>query len=137
MKFIIIVFSFLYLSACKVDTYRSTQYSLNQFFFKHTGSPLWDYKLFSNLKEFHLEYHNLIGQRVVVLGYLKKLNSAGTFLILADNTAQILVATSSLASKIDLFSSFVENQKVLIWGQIQSGKRSLPLLMADSMILSK
>ena len=132
-KLFILIVSFS-LSSCAKFSSLSFSNFLNGNFFALTGSLLSHSADLGSLKDFYLDYHNKMQDELIVKGVLREIHPSGSYLILEDATAKVLVLTSKLAAENDLSSLYTVGDQVLIWGSVYIGQRTFPQVKAKALV---
>ena len=126
MRFLSLFFIFL-LSACKLD--RSGNDWIDRLSFEISGTTIVSKARQVSLKEVLLDSGLLAGRSVIVEGQVEEWNPLGTYLILNDESARVLVVLTKLGRPEEAtFSEPLGRMKIL--GLVQSGKRGLPFIQA-------
>ena len=88
------------------------------------------------MKEIHLDKGLMAGRDVVVEGQVVELGRFTTYMIMADETARMLVVLSDTDSEEWIEESQRQTrQKVKILGTIENGKKGLPYIQAKAVTL--
>ena len=83
-----------------------------------------------SLKEVHLDPAGWIGRRVIVEGQLKKNSDSGTYMVISDELASLLIVTTEVKSRGQL-KGWTQDQAIRILGKLETGRKGLLLLRAD------
>lgn len=101
---------------------------VDEWLFRETGGTLFSNPERLTLKEIHLDNGTLVGRQVVVEGVVQEVSPVGTFLVIADQSARLLVVLTDVDNAV---GSLPKKQDLLhIFGTIESGKKGLPFLKA-------
>jgi hypothetical protein len=101
---------------------------VDEWLFRETGGTLFSNPERLTLKEIHLDNGTLVGRQVVVEGVVQEVNPVGTFLVISDQSARLLVVLTDLENAI---GRLPKKQELLhVFGSIESGKKGLPFLKA-------
>lgn len=99
--------------------------------FHRFGGTLFGNPDLLTLKEIHLDTGTLTGREVIVEGHVAEVSKHGTYLVLKDTTARLLVVLTDMEAASALLSD--EKPKALrVLGTVESGKKGLPYLKARS-----
>ena len=135
MRFIVVITIALCAVSCRPAS--DLAESLDAKFFESFGVTLFSRPEVTTLKEIHLESSMLFGQNVVVEGNIEETGRFLTYIVVKDATAKILVALTDLNSFEPLTSSSHQATKVRIWGNVESGKKGLPIILAKAISVVK
>lgn len=95
--------------------------------FREAGGTIFSSPEKLTLKEIHLDNGTLIGRQVIVEGFVEEVNPLGTFLVISDSAARLLVVLTDLGH-VDVLPKKTDSLQV--FGTIESGKKGLPFLKA-------
>lgn len=131
-RWFLAVLAGLGLSSCNniADKARSSDNAI----FSSYGRTFFSQSKLTSLKEIHLSSLEMIGRTVVVQGKIKKISPHGTFLVLNDGSATLLVVTTLLTTS-DWFrrrNKIADNTNLSVLGEIESGTKGLPYLTAQA-----
>lgn len=84
------------------------------------------------LKEIHLDTGTLTGKEVIVQGEVGEVGKHGTYLVLKDSSARLLVVLTDLDATSALLVPGGSTTTLRILGVIESGKKGMPFLRARS-----
>lgn len=129
-RYALIFFSSLILIACNGRQDLMRQVDLKSF--RYFGSTVMEEYKSVSLKELHLRKDLSDVGDVVVKGKVRLSGDHKTYLILGDDTAQILVDTTEVSDVFDFLKSNVDNKDLKILGKMKNGKKGLPVLKALS-----
>ena len=104
--------------------------------FRYVGGTLFTNPDLLTMKEIHLDNGTLTGREIIVEGKVAVLGEHGTYLVLADDTARMLV----LLTDLDSMGPLIQNEKpkiLRVLGVVENGKKGLPQLRAHSVNLTK
>lgn len=113
----------------------SVSENIDRRFFSWFGGTLFSSPGQITLKEIHLAGGSLLGKDVIVEGTLVDRSRNDTYVVIADESARMLVVLSELAAQSDHWDSdlaFSKERPIRIHGSVQSGKKGLPFIMAKS-----
>lgn len=134
MRFLMIVCSLSLLSGCfKTEEVpgRVDRWSFNRFGGTLIGNPD-----LLTLKEIHLDTGTLTGREVIVEGQVSEVSKQGTYLVLKDTTARLLVVLTDVeTASSELAEAKPKTLRVL--GTVESGKKGMPFLKARSLNLAE
>lgn len=104
--------------------------------FRYIGGTLFTNPDLLTMKEIHLDNGTLTGREIIVEGKVAEVSPNGTYLVLVDDTARMLVVLTDLESVGPLLAT--EKPKTLrVLGTVESGKKGLPQIRAHSVNLTK
>lgn len=87
-------------------------------------------------KELHLDSGALIGKPVVIQGKVNAVGKFATHMVIADETAPILIVVTELIG-FDKFIENAANTNIRIFGTLERGKKGLPFIMARGVSIAK
>lgn len=96
--------------------------------FRQTGATLFSNPEALSLKEIHLDNGTLSGREVVVAGVIEDVSGFGTYLVMSDQSARLLVVLTEV-EHVPTFEAS-QHQGVQVLGTIESGKKGLPVVKA-------
>ena len=82
-----------------------------------------------SMKEVHLESTLLLGRDVIVQGKVVELGDFSTYIVVADNSARMLVVLTELG-EMQLKAGDVGRTEVKVLGSVNNGKKGLPYIQA-------
>ena len=82
-----------------------------------------------SMKEVHLDSGALAGRQVVVEGTIVELGEHGTFMVVADDSARMMVVLTQMPTPV-WFSEVHLKKQIRVLGTFESGRRGLPLIYA-------
>lgn len=125
MRFVCVVLLLLSFGCEKLE-------SLDQLVFEKFGVSFFKGPEIVTIKRIHFEAGSLAGTEVITKGMVNRIGDGTTFLILKDEDGSLLVVLDGL----DLGSraQIVLDENVAIWGEVQSGKKGLPVLRATAVV---
>lgn len=104
--------------------------------FHFIGGTLFTNPDLLTMKEIHLDNGTLTGREIIVEGRVAEVSPHGTYLVLVDDTARMMVVLTDMESGGPLLKS--EKPKTLrVLGTVESGKKGLPQIRAHSLNLMK
>ncbi len=104
--------------------------------FHFIGGTLFTNPDLLTMKEIHLDNGTLTGREIIVEGRVAEVSPHGTYLVLVDDTARMLVVLTDMESGGPFLKS--EKPKSLrVLGTVESGKKGLPQIRAHSLNLMK
>lgn len=107
---------------------------LDHVLYRFVGKTLFSRPTLVTVKEIHLDKGLLLGQMVEISGQVVEVGEFGTYAILADDTARMLVVLTDIDSEPETVELIEESlnsaSQYRILGSIDYGKRGLPYLMA-------
>ena len=133
MKPIVVVAALaLLVSLVSCKSGESTGQFCDRLLFQHFGVTVFHKPTLVPMKEVHLESGRLSGKELLVKGVILEMGKNGTYFVISDQTARLLVVLTELEDA----GVALKNQRprmVQIIGTVQSGKKGLPYLKASSM----
>lgn len=104
--------------------------------FELVGGTLFTNPDLLTMKEIHLDNGTLTGREIIVEGKVAEVSPHGTYLVLVDDTARMLVVLTDMESGGPLVQ--LEKPKTLrVLGTVESGKKGLPQIRAHALNLLK
>jgi hypothetical protein len=126
----LVLFAFVLLAGCMKTDEMAT--ALDRWAFEIMGGTFFGSPDTLSMKEIHLGGSNVVGREIIVEGKVADVSPNGTFVVLADESARLLVVLTDLAYAGPVLKR--EAPKTLrILGVVESGKKGLPLLRARSL----
>jgi hypothetical protein len=114
----------------------SVPHLIDHLSFHHIGGTLFTNPDLLTMKEIHLDNGTLTGREVIVEGKVAEVSPHGTYLVLVDDTARMMVVLTDMESGRPLLEA--EKPKALrVLGTVESGKKGLPQIRAHSLNLLK
>jgi hypothetical protein len=110
--------------------WRGAEFSIvvDEWLFRETGGTLFSSPEKLTLKEIHLDNGTLVGRQVVVEGVVQEVSPVGTFLVISDQSARLLVVLTDVGHVlVDLPKKL---DSLHVFGTVESGKKGLPFLKA-------
>lgn len=95
--------------------------------FSSTGETLFKSTGTVSLKEVHLG--NLAGRDVVIEGSVVEFGQYNTFLVMADDSAHLLVVLTNIPDEAARLST-QQNKRIRVLGTIEHGLKGLPIMTA-------
>jgi len=99
--------------------------------FRLLGGTLFAHPDLLTMKEIHLDTGALKGKQVIVEGSVDEVSEHGTYLVLTDTSARLLVVLTDLEQGGSMVRG--GNKQLRVLGTIESGKKGLPYVMARSL----
>lgn len=115
------------------DSIRNSVDNVDQWSFKRVGGTVFQAPSLLSLKEIHLAGSQLADKVVVVEGQIFKFNELGTYLILKDQDAKLLVVLTDLVGTRQSLLNAPKPVNVKVLGTIQRGSEGLPFVKAQSL----
>lgn len=106
---------------------------VDEWLFREAGGTIFSSPEKLTLKEVHLDNGTLVGRQVIVEGIVEEVNPLGTFLVISDNSARLLVVLTDVANILGVLPKKTDSLQV--FGSIESGKKGLPFLKAVALRL--
>ncbi|MDD9950904.1 MAG: hypothetical protein OXT67_04990 [Zetaproteobacteria bacterium] len=104
---------------------------LDSFFFGLTGTTLFSTLPTVTVKEIHLDKGLLLGQNIQITGQVVDVGEFGTYAVLADDTARMLIVLTDMDASSLRAPALQTDGKYHYWvmGSVDYGKRGLPFLL--------
>ncbi len=115
------------------DSISDSANNVDQWSFKRLGGTVFQAPSLLSLKEIHLAGSQLADKVVVVEGQVSKLNELGTYLILKDQDAKLLVVLTDLIGVRQSLQDSPKPVSIKVLGTIQRGSEGLPFVKAQSL----
>lgn len=127
---------FLVISGCKEES-NGIFHSLNSILFKNFGISISNNASNLSIKELRLS-GNIIESEVEIVGQVEEVSSNGTYFVISDQTARLLVVTTDLLPKVrDVVFQNSKGSFVRVIGKVEIGKKGLPFLKASAVTKSE
>ena len=104
--------------------------------FRMTGKTLFKSPKLVTMKQIHLGRVGNLDTMLMIKGKVEKLNPYGTYMVLSDKTAKMVVALTEIIDTNKSLSKLVDNQIEVI-GSIERGPKGMPFLKAASVRVAK
>jgi len=104
---------------------------LDRLAFQRLGGTLFSSPDTLTMKEIHLDNGSLAGREIIVEGQVAEMSEYFTFIVLADDTARMLVVLTDLDQAANALHAEAPSV-VRVLGVVESGKKGLPLIRARS-----
>ena len=105
--------------------------------FKKSGVTIFGSASALSLKEVHLAGSQLADQSVVVEGLVAKYNDLGTYLILRDQDARMLIVLTDLIGIRTSMNQDIKSSRLQVLGTVERGSEGLPYIKARSLRAAK
>lgn len=102
--------------------------------FKQVGGTLFSTPDLFSMKEIHLDASRTKGKELILEGAVAESSEHGTYLVLKDDAARLLVVLTDIAGTTTTLAK-IGAQKVKVWGTLETGKKGLPFLKAKALTL--
>lgn len=103
--------------------------------FLRMGGTLFGHPEALTLKEIHLDTGTLTGREVIVEGEVTAVSEHGTYLVLKDDMARMLVVLTDMEAAAPLLTE--AKPKILkVMGTVETGVKGLPYIRARSLNLT-
>jgi hypothetical protein len=100
--------------------------------FRWIGGTLFTNPDLLTMKEIHLDNGTLSGREIIIEGKVAEVSPHGTYLVLIDDTARMLVVLTDMQGAQTYLNA--EKPKALrVLGTVESGKKGLPQIRAHSL----
>jgi hypothetical protein len=115
-------------TGCRVKT-QEVPSALDHWTFQHVGGTLFGNPDLLTMKEIHLDNGLLTGREIIIEGDVADVSANGTYLVLKDETARMLVVLTDVEyMQQELKDDAPKSLRIL--GTVESGKKGLPYLRA-------
>jgi hypothetical protein len=104
---------------------------IDRWSFLRVGGTLFSSPESLTLKEIHLDTGTLTGRAVIIEGEVAETSQNGTFLVLKDDLARMLVVLTDMESARPLLDA-TKPKTLRILGTVETGKKGLPYVKAQS-----
>lgn len=111
---------------------RTIRESIDLWTFSTFGTMVFDSVPLEDLRGVHLAGAGLLNRDVLVSGMVDSLGSEGTYLILTDASARMLVDTTRI-SAAERTRDGLRGQRLIIHGEVKSGEKGHIYLMANAL----
>jgi hypothetical protein len=126
----------LSITGCKDESNGIFQ-SLNSLLFKTFGFSISNNASSLSIKELRLS-GNIIESEVEIVGQVEEISSNGTYFVISDQTARLLVVTTELLPNVrDVVFENSKGSLVRVIGKVEIGKKGLPFLKASAVTKSE
>jgi hypothetical protein len=98
--------------------------------FRMSGGTLFSNPERLSLKEIHLDNGMLTGRLVIVEGVVEGMSDLGTYLVMSDHSARLLVVLTDVDHMP--FVQIGKRNTLNVLGKVESGKKGLPFVRAFS-----
>jgi hypothetical protein len=98
-------------------------------FFGKFGITLFASPTVISMKEVHLDSGSLPGRQVIVEGTIVDVGPHGTFIVVADDSARMMVVLTQMPTPF-WFTEGHLKKNIRVLGTFDSGRRGLPLIYA-------
>jgi len=110
---------------------RTIRESIDLWSFSLAGSMLFDSVPLEDLRGVHLAGAGLVNRDVLVSGIVELTGAEGTYLVLSDASARMLIDTTRVtASRLSKISS--RGKMVLVHGEVKTGDKGHVYLLANA-----
>jgi|GEM_PF-2521101 len=96
-------------------------------FFGKFGVTLFASPTVISMKEVHLDSGMLSGRQVIVEGTIVEVGAHGTFVVVADESARMMVVLTQMPTPVWFNENHLKKQ-VRILGTFEAGRRGIPLI---------
>lgn len=100
--------------------------------FRRIGGTMFSTPDLISMKEIHLETVATKGKELILEGQVADVGQHGTYLVLKDENARMLVVLTDVVDASDIVKKDA-HQTMKVWGTLETGKKGLPYLMAKSL----
>lgn len=126
-RLLIIGWLFTQLTACAED--ESYKGFIDRQVFGRFGITLFASPMVVSMKEIHLDGSAVAGRQVVVEGKIVEIGAHGTFVVVSDESARMMIVLTQMPTPI-WFTDSHKGITVRILGTFDTGRRGLPLVYA-------
>ena len=106
--------------------------SVDRALFAWLGRPVLSTPIEATLKEVHLDDGHLGGRDLLVEGKVLEVSEHGTFLVLSDDEARLLVVLTELEDAAGLLNR-EHPAAIRVMGSVETGTKGLPYLKARAL----
>ncbi len=111
---------------------RTVRESLDLWTFSSLGTMVFDSVPLEDLRGVHLAGAGLLNRDVLVSGTVDAMGSEGTYIVLTDASARMLVDTTRL-SAAGFSRESLRGRRLIIHGEVKSGEKGHIYLMANAL----
>jgi hypothetical protein len=134
-KSVFFIAMLLVCTGCRSET-QSLMRSLDSLIFKTSGVSLLSNPSSVSIKELRLS-GNKLETELVIEGQVEEMSKNGTFFVISDHSARLLVVTTDLSRRIsDTVFKGSQGAAVRVIGKVEIGKKGLPFLRATAITSS-
>ena len=109
------------------------QRTADRMMFSRVGGTLFSSPDEVSMKEIHLDATAVQGHELILEGDLAEVGEHGTYMVLKDETARMLVVLTDVAPDEVAPSKKDGPLRLKVWGTLQMGMKGLPYVMARAM----
>lgn len=110
---------------------RTIRESLDLFAFSAIGTMIFDSVPLEDLRGVHLAGAGLLNHDVLVTGTVESAGAGGTYFVLTDTSARMLVDTTRVSAAGQSLESR-RGKKVIVHGEVKSGEKGHIYLLANA-----
>jgi len=110
---------------------------VDQLAFAHLGGTLFTDPSRLSLKEIHLGDGTFTGREVIIEGRVAEVSQHGTYFVLTDDSARMLVVLTDLAGAAPVWATDTKPRAVRVLGTLESGQKGLPYVKAQAIDVVK
>lgn len=111
---------------------RTIRESIDLWSFSTMGTFVFDSVPLEDLRGVHLAGAGLLNHDVLVSGVVDSMGAEGTYIVLTDSSARMLVDTTRL-SAAGYNRNRIKGQRLIIHGEVKSGEKGHIYLMANAL----
>ena len=111
---------------------RTVRESLDLWTFSSFGTMVFDSVPMEDLRGVHLAGAGLLNRDVLVTGTVDSMGAEGTYIVLTDSSARMLVDTTRL-SAAGFPRDGLRGRRLIIHGEVKSGEKGHIYLMANAL----
>lgn len=110
---------------------RTIRESIDLWAFSKIGSMIFDSVPLEDLRGIHLAGAGLLNRDVLVSGVVDATGSEGTYLVVTDSSARMLIDTTRISAAGYNYDG-LRGKKVIIHGEVKSGEKGHIYLLANA-----
>jgi hypothetical protein len=110
---------------------RSLKEAMDLKIFSMLGTLCFDSVSLEDLRSIHLSGAGLLNKDVLAAGVIESVSREGTFLVLTDHGARMLVDTTRVSATRDL-SGLQLSKSIVVHGEVKSGEKGHIYLVANA-----
>ena len=129
MRSIFLAMICLGISGCNSSNWSTT---MDESYFEWFGATLFSKPTVTTTKKIRFDSSLMLGKQVVIEGPIVEISDHFTYMVIADKTARMLINLTEIPEAKHFFDS--RKPRILkVLGTVESGKKGLPFIMAQSM----
>lgn len=131
LRFVSLLLAFSSLIGCKVNPGAPWARTTDRLMFQWFGGTVIGSPQQLSMKAVHLDQGGLVGRDLVIEGRVLEYGKNETFMVVADESARMLVVLTNLPPSEKPFKDLIP-RNVRVFGTVERGKRGLPYVLARS-----